>query len=360
MGAATNRENYRPAMPQDRRPSAPSPVKRLVTVASTIILLLVTIAFVLAWEASSRLLVTRGRVLEERHLRTLAAPGVSGLTIDRFAATATDGTTLAAYLIGPSPHPGTATKFRRLQDRMRESGRVPPPAPGAPPRGTIFMLHGRCAIKEDAFPVAERLCAAGFRCVAFDARSNGESTGRFATYGMLEAGDARAVLDAAIERFDLAPPYGIYGISRGGAEALQAAAQDDRFTAVVSVSTFANLGDLTREVARDRLGIAGSLLRPLVAQICRYRAGLDPDAISPVRAAAEISAPSMIVHGLADTYIRPRHGRQIFDALASPHKVWREVPGGAHYDVLASGGDALYLDIVGFLGQALPAAAPVD
>lgn len=300
--------------------------------------------------AADRLLVCRGRKLQPHHHATLGESHEFGLKIIPFTVAAPDGSTLAAHYITAAKKPGTATRFRRLQQHIRATGEFPPPSSDEN-RGTILMFHGRGAIKEDQLPIAERLCAAGFSCITFDARSSGQSTGKFATYGHLEKHDATAILNTATAKFghhNLAP-FAAFGISRGGAEALQTAAIDPRLAAVVTVSTFSDLGQLMHEVAAHRLTHLARPLVPLVGLWCQARANFNPASICPLDSVRSLKCPAMFIHGSEDTYIAPHHSQALYDALPNPSKQLELIPGATHTDALAIGSDSLYHDISAFL-----------
>ena len=140
----------------------------------------------IGWIGSEQFVVPTRRALEPRHREALAHPAEFGLEIDTFTVSRPGGTggaplLLEAALLSPAARPGKAEKTRRMRDRLRAAGQS---LPGwGQCRGTVVMLHGRSGIKEDAFPVAERFVAGGFRCLIYDARAHGRSGGRFTTFG---------------------------------------------------------------------------------------------------------------------------------------------------------------------------------
>src|SRR5207302_9521229 len=95
-------------------------------------------------------------------------------------------------------------------------------------KATLILLHGHSGRKEDHLPVAERLCAVGFRCILIDLPGHGDHPAPFATFGFREAALPGEVLREAARRFAFKPePAGLFGISQGGAIALQSAARPD-------------------------------------------------------------------------------------------------------------------------------------
>ena len=197
----------------------------------------------------------------------------------------------------------------------------------APRRGALVWLHGIADNHESGAGLVERFGRRGFDVVAYDSRANGESGGDACTYGYYEKQDLRRVVDT------IAPgPVVVIGASLGGAVALQEAADDPRITSVVAAETFSDL----RTVAMER---TPALLRGSLLQNAFDRAEIDGhfsiDAVSPVRAAARIRVPVLLIHGDADVDTRPEHSRRIFEALQGPKRLIL-VPGATHNRSLRS------------------------
>jgi hypothetical protein len=188
-------------------------------------------------------------------------------------------------------------------------------------RGTIVWLHGVADNHGSAAGLVDRFVPRGFDLVAYDSRAHGYSGGEVCTYGFYEKDDLARVVDT------IEPgPIVLIGDSLGGAVALQEAAQDPRITAVVAAETFSDL----RSVATER---APRVFTPGVIRRAFQRAAkeghFDIDAVSPVRAAAGIHVPVLLIHGDADVDTRPDHSRRIFAALTGPKRLIL-VPGGTH------------------------------
>ena len=187
--------------------------------------------------------------------------------------------------------------------------------------GTIVWLHGVADNHGSAAGLVDRFVPRGFDLVAYDSRAHGYSGGEVCTYGFYEKDDLARVVDT------IEPgPIVLIGDSLGGAVALQEAAQDPRITAVVAAETFSDL----RSVATER---APRVFTPGVIRRAFQRAAkeghFDIDAVSPVRAAAGIHVPVLLIHGDADVDTRPDHSRRIFAAVTGPKRLIL-VPGGTH------------------------------
>ena len=188
--------------------------------------------------------------------------------------------------------------------------------------------------------------ARGFDVVAYDSRAHGESAGDVCTYGFYEKEDLRRVLDRVT-----AKPVVLMGMSMGAAIALQEAAADRRIAAVVAVSPFADL----RTAASERAPFFASKGNLADAfKLAEQQGNFRVDDVSPVAAAARITAPTLIIHGERDDETPPAHSQRIFAALHEPKRLI-VVPAAGHNHVLNA---QIWNEIDGWLDAALAARAP--
>jgi len=125
------------------------------------------------------------------------------------------------------------------------------------PRGTILILHGFHTDSYWMLPFAEAFAEAGYRSVLVDLRGHGRSSGDYLTFGVQETRDLRQVIDE-LERRGLATDrLGVWGISYGGATAIQLAAAEPRIDAVVAVAPFATMRDVVHNYVRGLLPMSG-------------------------------------------------------------------------------------------------------
>ena len=137
----------------------------------------------------------------------------------------------------------------------------------------------------------------------------------------------------------------------GAAVALQAAAEDRRIAAVVAVSPFSDLRTAASERApffASKGNIADAF--KLAEAEGKFRA----DDVSPMAAAAHITAPTLIIHGERDDETPPAHSQRIFAALRAPKRLIL-VPNGGHNHVLDPD---VWREIDGWLDAALAPRAP--
>jgi dipeptidyl aminopeptidase/acylaminoacyl peptidase len=182
-------------------------------------------------------------------------------------------------------------------------------------------------------PVANRLAHAGYRSVLVDLRGHGASSGEFLTYGVKESRDMVELLDSLEKRGLVAGKLAAYGFSYGGAVAIQWAARDPRLAAVVAVSTFATLREVVSDYTKCYLPLISTAIPDAWLQGAVDEAGtlaaFDPEQASTLRAARELDAPVLLVHGSLDTQIPSQHSRAL-KRVAGERARLVIVPGETH------------------------------
>ena len=185
--------------------------------------------------------------------------------------------------------------------------------PAAAARGTVVILHGVADNRGSTANVIPRFRQKGLAVVAFDSRAHGESGGEFCTYGFHEKNDLRRVIAT------LSPgPVLLFGTSLGGAVALQAAAGEPRVTGIVAAEVFSDLPAVVRD--RTPRFVPGFLVRQAF-RVAAERGDFDVEQVSPLRAAASIHVPVLLIHGAEDRDTPPAHAQEIFDALAGEKRL---------------------------------------
>ncbi len=316
----------------------------------TLILLFAFLLFaVVTWIGSTRLITPKRRGLEPRHHELLNAPEAFGLSLEPFTVLTYDGYNLSGIIATRAKDPGPAPKTRAMRERLNEDD-----VPSLDrPRGTIFLLHGRGGRKEDMLSIAQRFVAADFRCVVYDARAHGKSEGRYCTFGVNEVRDLASAVEQLDSRLrqtgESSGPIGLFGNSLGAAVSLQSLARENPALAVVATSPFASLPEII--VQSGRKIIHPQLPRWIITSSMKvggWRARFDPFQIKPEAIVKASATPLFIIHGSIDGTIPVAHGKRIHDQSRASDKVWREIMGAHHGNVLAEGGDDLYEEMVHF------------
>jgi pimeloyl-ACP methyl ester carboxylesterase len=197
--------------------------------------------------------------------------------------------------------------------------------PSSGSRGTIVYLHGVADNRQSGAGVIGRFLPRGFRVVAYDSRAHGQSDGDACTYGFYEKIDLHRVIDALPSG-----PVVLIGSSLGAAVSLQEAAADSRVVAIVAAETFSDL----RTVASQRA--PAFFTRATIDRafaLAETQARFRVDDVSPVRAAAAIHVPVLLIHGAEDVDTLPAHSQRVRAALKGPSELVL-VPGAHHNESL--------------------------
>jgi hypothetical protein len=276
----------------------------LAASVASIYLLLCILAGIVATEAALHpgrnplTAATRERAVE------LAAENHAQLT--EVSITAADGATLRAWSIVPLSRNGDA----------------------------VLLLHGQADNRAGMLGPASLLLRPGYSVLLPDARAHGESGGAIATYGVLEADDIRRWF-TWLQNADHPRCIDGLGNSMGAAELLRSLDVERGYCAVVAESAFSSF----REVAYDRIGqwfgsgpwLGRTVLHPAIDfgfLYARLKYGINFAQASPLHAVAATSTPVLLIHGLADTNIPPRHSQQI--KRANPAVALWEPPAADH------------------------------
>jgi pimeloyl-ACP methyl ester carboxylesterase len=298
----------------------------------------------MAFWAGSEIASPPRRGLMDYHRDFLTSQDAHGIRIDRFSAS--DGT--PCLVVNPAGSPGERGSIIRKQ--LAERGFTLLPFGAI--TGTLVLAHGRKGRKEDYLPIAERLCAAGFRCVIPDLPAHGDHPADIATYGLREAGLPALVLDEASRKYGFDKhPAGLMGMSMGGSVAVHAANQPDApWKALVVVASFDSFNSAIHGQAVRHAGFTlGSLWADASDTVYRWKSGVSVGKIRPFLHAGNIRIPTLIAHGTADDVVSMDSGHRLYEAFpATTVKKWVEIPDAGHDNVLVTN-YPIYAEIAGWM-----------
>ncbi len=300
-------------------------LKLLAAVTGGIALILGAIV----WTTAGQVISPPKRALQAYHHEWLSQPEAHGITIEPIACL---DEKVPVLIVEPAPSAGPGERGRIVRRQLAERGRQL--RPYGEISGNLVLLHGRKGRKEDLLPVAERFCAAGFRCILLDLPAHGESPLSAAKFGSTE-------FEAAIPQNVLAElgldgePCALWGMSMGGAYAVSAA-RSGQWRTVIVVCSFDRLDTVISEQSRRRLGRVGTVFGAAVRRAMIWRDGPISKSVNPAVWANEVTIPAMVVHGDADRLFATVRGRNLFDGFASLEKTWVPVPGGDHTRILVT------------------------
>ena len=238
------------------------------------------------------------------------------------------------------------------QDSIKLRGYHCTPA-GDSAHATVIILHGVASCKEHMLGLAGWFNSQNIAAVVLDSRAHGSSGGTYCTYGYYERNDVSQLVDWLQQRSS--KPIGIWGGSMGGAIAMQALGNDKRLAFGMIESTFTDLRQIVFDYQqRLSLGIAVPLAAGYVLDRADSIAGFDPNMVRPLEAANAIEQPMFMAHGTEDKHIKPAYGQQLYNALASKHKVWYPIDGAHHNNMGTVGGAEYKAAMQQFLDSVLP------
>lgn len=286
------------------------------------------------WWAAGELAHPPRRALQDFHHEFLANPATHGVVLKPF--TCADGT--PCIVCEPEPQGALGKRGQTLRAQLTQKGlAVPPPGQVV---GNLVLVHGRRGRKEDYLLIAERFCAAGFRCILPDLPAHGDHPGATACYGVKESPIPAMALNEAAAKFGFAlQPAGIMGISMGGAVSIRAVATDTApWRAAVFVSTFDTLEHVINHQASGHAGHwAGAVWQGITGWLYQWKTGVPVGAADSATLVPTLKCPVLLAHGTADHVIPVECGRRLFGALPEGiEKRWVEIPGADHDNVLVT------------------------
>jgi pimeloyl-ACP methyl ester carboxylesterase len=230
------------------------------------------------------------------------------------------------------------TRITRTRFELRPEGGGPPVrgdvrvAEGSEPRDAVVICHGFKGFREASFfpALAGAVAARGHAAVSFDFSHNGVGADGvdFSALDLFaeqthsrNVDEIRMVLGALGGLLPRKPRrVGLFGHSRGGGEAVLAAAEDGRVDALVTWAAIASVYRWSDEqMDRWRRGETVEILNTRTGQPMpvgpAYLRDLEANTerLDIRRAAARLRAPWLIVHGEADTSVPADDGRVLWD-----------------------------------------------
>ena len=188
---------------------------------------------------------------------------------------------------------------------------------------------------------------AGYAVLAVNQRAQGDSEGRYMTYGAKESEDLLGWIDRLCDRFRNDVHIAIMGVSMGGATVLCATGKDlpDAVKCAVSDCAFTSAMDQFRAATNGRFSFLQTLASPLVHRFVHIRYS---DA-SPIEAVKRSKTPTLFVHGAADNFVPVSMMETLFDACTAPEKARWLSPGALHAEAAMTNPDGYAEAVLPFL-----------
>ena len=215
-------------------------------------------------------------------------------------------------------------------------------------RKIVILTHGYTSNRYGSLKYLGVYRALGFNCVLYDCRGHGENTPSPCSVGNLEAEDLLHVIEDTYLRYGEDIELGLHGESMGSAASLSVLKFRPRVQFVVADCGFASLYDLMGRLYRENH--VGFLLDPVNLMMGKmYHFTLKQTC--PREALRGNQVPLCLIHGVADTFIRPENSDELAQATSGYQEV-HKVEGAEHARSRYVLGEEAYTEIVGaFLGN---------
>ncbi len=204
-----------------------------------------------------------------------------------------------------------------------------------PPRAYVIFFHGKGGTLDSALPRTKRWANLGYDVLVFDYRGWGASTNLAPTEaGILE--DTLAARTWMLERIGPANAnrLAFYGQSLGTATVTQLA-EKEAPTVLILESAFASIRDFETDSSGMDFPV-GFIAKARWNTVDRIR---------------NVHVPVLLVHGLADDFVRPEFSKKIY-ANANDYKQLELVEGAEHGDIPQKMGGSNYATLINtFIGN---------
>jgi len=223
----------------------------------------------------------------------------------------------------------------------------------APRRGLLIHLHGIWDSCRPRLPLAARMIPHGFDCVFYDSRGNGESGGRYCTYGLKEKYDLIKVIDTVAAMGVDTERIAIVGHSMGAATAVYATELEPRIKGVVLEACYRDLPTAIFDYARVFVPFLPRLIIRGATEIAMLKGDFNPYELSPLDAMPNLTIPALIVQGTADVRIKPQYANELYDAKPEPKELYF-IEGARHGRLPFEGGEPYLAKLKAWLCEQFP------
>lgn len=163
----------------------------------------------------------------------------------------------------------------------------------------------------------------GYAMLHPDARSHGESEGKYIGFGCLDRKDALGWINWAIQKCGEDVEILLHGISMGGATVLMTSGLEDlpsQVKGIVSDCAFTSPKEVFTHVLKSMYHMPSFPIIPMANILNKKLAGYGMDECNAKREVAKAKVPILFVHGSKDTFVPVNMCHEIYDCCASPKK----------------------------------------
>lgn len=198
------------------------------------------------------------------------------------------------------------------------------------PRGILIFISGIHNPSVTAFfGHAKAFQADGYSSILFDMRGHGKSSGKGIGLGYLETRDTQAVVDYIKAQPEYAGlPIIAYGVSMGGAVAINSAGVIPEIDGVISIAAFSSWEDVFADnmAAAEAPPILIKLSKPFVKLYSILKFGWNTRHIYPERQIANLgNRPIFLLHSIYDDQVDYANFQRLVENAPSHIRTWTRI-----------------------------------
>ncbi|CCI87357.1 alpha/beta hydrolase [Lactobacillus gigeriorum] len=222
---------------------------------------------------------------------------------------------------------------------------------------TVIILHGYMNNKDSMAAYAGLFHGLGYNLLLPDARSHGQSQGKYIGYGWVEKADVVKWINQVLKR----QPHQkivLFGVSMGAATAMMTSGEKlpQQVKAIIEDCGYSNVKAEIEHEAQDLYHMPVVPRVPLVeilSGINRVKVGYFLNDGSAVNQLKHNYRPTLFIHGSRDTFVPTEMVYENYRASQGPKELW-VVPGAKHAKSFATHPQAYRQHVEKFLHKYLP------
>lgn len=199
-------------------------------------------------------------------------------------------------------------------------------------RATLLLFHGWRSYPELDFGAAmEFYRSQGLNLLFPDERAQGESEGKFITFGVRERRDVHTWTQWCARRLGKDAPLLLGGVSMGASTVLMACGEPfaENVRGVIADCGFTSPWEIIAKCTRD-FHLPAALLVPLIDLNASLFAGFGLKEYSTLDAMPHTTLPVFLAHGEADSFVPCEMSKKNYAACASQDKTLLLTPDAGH------------------------------
>ena len=220
----------------------------------------------------------------------------------------------------------------------------------------VVLLHGFTGDKGFVGLYAPMFYDLGCDILAYDSRGHGDSETAFVTWGYYERAEAAAAVEWLSLRMTLPTnQIGVLGMSYGASTALQMLFVQPDVAFVVVDSPFQDMETIIKQQSVSIFGDAIRLVTPGAFQVSEWRAGIEVDETSALKAVQNVDTPILIFHSTDDTFVYPSNSEAIY-AVANPDttRLILQEYGSSHTEAILTNETEMRQQVYAFIEEFAP------